>query len=101
MSRTATVPDIGDRFVHDGHGYRVTAWLKATEARTSSTLAGPDRCAMEFCTREEAEYVGGYGVAGVLLRVADVRVSGRMPWSEEALNAARVNALALVGQHLR
>lgn len=62
---------------------------------------GPDKVPLEFCRREQAEYVSGYGVAGVIVRVADVKVDGRVPWSQELLASARRHADMLAGEPLR
>jgi hypothetical protein len=97
----AGVPEIGDTFVHDGRGYFVDAWLKRADADSAAEPVGPDRCPLVFCTRDEAGYVSGRGVSGVLLRVSDVQVSGRMPWGEGILAVARGAALGLVGQYAR
>jgi hypothetical protein len=111
------VPDIGDLFEHDGSVYRVDGWVRpaappepawherGTFAEELDRLVfetlrehGPDRRRLEFCARKDAEYVVGYGVAGVIVRVAGVRVSGRVPWPPETVERQRRLALALVGR---
>lgn len=116
MDRDAA-PDIGDLFTHDGRLYRVDAWLKdmaMPEApawnrsphrdRLGEILyeaqqrVGPDRKRVVFCIREEAEYVSGSGVAGCIVRVSDVTVTGRVDWPEDLFEYARQEAAHLVGR---
>lgn len=61
---------------------------------------GPDKCPLVFCSREEAEYVTGTGVCGVIVRVREVRVTGRVSWSEETLQSERDTARMLEGEVL-
>ena len=93
------IPDIGDKFHYRDHGYRVDAWLKRSE-HTGRNL-GPDNCPLEFCARDEAQYVSGYGVCGVIVRLSDVVITGRVPWTKDDLASARATAVALVGRQLR
>jgi hypothetical protein len=94
------VPDIGDTFteIDEGwpipRGYRVEGWLKRTER---GRKVGPDNCPLVFCSREEAEYVSGYGICGVIRRVADVVIDGRVSWSEEHLKGHRRRFALLIG----
>ena len=93
------VPDIGETFEADGHRYRVTAWLK--RAKRQYGLAqdvGPDRCKLVFCLRDGAEYVSGAGVCGIIRRVEDVVIIGRVSWREEWIEEARRHAVWLVGK---
>lgn len=77
-----TVPNIGDQFEHQGRQHTVASWLKRNPAPTAdSRSVGPDRCPLVFCPRDEAEYVG---FTGGILRVADVKVTGRAGWTEES-----------------
>lgn len=92
------VPDIGDRFTHRGRDYCVSGWLRRRDRTWMSVDYGPDRCALEFCERADAQYVAGSGVSGVIARVAEVRVTGRVTWSPEALELSRASHAALVGQ---
>jgi hypothetical protein len=94
------IPDIGDTFPHDGHKFRVSGWLKPAPRRPLSRNVGPDHCPLMFCARDEAVYVSGSGVCGVIVRVADVEVIGRVNWSPEALDQARNRAQRLIGQEV-
>lgn len=114
------VPDIGDTFTHTVLGqtgrYRVAAWLRRRpprapdpdprmeellrdlETRYPRRGAGPDNVPLEFCRRWEAEYVEGHGVGGVIVRVADVRVTGRVQWSKDLLDGERKHAELIAGE---
>lgn len=93
---TPTVPDIGDTFDRDGRRQVVTAWYKRNPAPLpTSRPAGPDQCPLVFCAREEAEYVG---TGGPIVRVADVRVTGRVGWSDDMLTRHRATIATLVGR---
>lgn len=115
-----STPDVGDLFEHEGETLRVSGWLRVKappevraelrglfaevlEHLTFETARpqGPDRKPLEFCTRDDAEYVSGSGVAGRIVRVADVTVTGRVPWSQDVIDRERRTALAMVGQEVR
>jgi hypothetical protein len=61
---------------------------------------GPDNVPMEFCHREEAEYVSGVGVGGVIARLDEITLTGRVPWSEELIRQERDHANQLAGEPL-
>lgn len=61
---------------------------------------GPDRVPLEWCRREEAEYVSGAGVDGTIQRVSDVTVTGRVSWDEETIQYHRNSANKLAGEPL-
>lgn len=109
----------------DTHSYRVTAWLKRWERppidpnlteREHELLEGlrrhldsqglgpqgygPDNVPLVFCSRDEAEYVSGAGVAGTIARVTDITVTGRVDWESKALDAARDHAHLLIGERV-
>ncbi|WP_316196644.1 hypothetical protein [Bradyrhizobium sp. SZCCHNS3053] len=97
------VPDIGETFeVREypfKHRYRVTSWFK--RAKRQHGLAqdvGPDRCKLVSCLRDDAEYVGANGVCGIIRRVEDVVITGRVAWTEEMIDEERRYAISLVGQ---
>jgi hypothetical protein len=100
-TRGRSVPDIGDLFADDGRTYRVTGWLRRTSpVRPGSVSFMPDMVPMTFCTREQAEYVCGSGVGGVIRRLDDVTVIGRVNWSEEVLAQERCSFAVLLGKEL-
>lgn len=94
------VPDIGDQFDHDTHRHAVIGWLKRDPTPgVASSPIGPDRCPLKFCTREEAEYIYGIGVTRIIiLRVADVQVTGRVGWPEQMLASQLAGAAAMAGR---
>lgn len=114
------VPDVGtiveygmDSFGKKPATYRVSAWLKEATPPPPSKYdflnhllystqqkVGPDEKRLEFCTREQAEYLSLSGIAGAIARVGDVKVVGRVNWSEEMLADERAQALALVGHRI-
>jgi hypothetical protein len=97
---TDAVPDIGDLFEYDGHTFRVSGWLKPAARRLASRDVGPDRCPLVFCARDEAVYLSGSGVCGVIVRVTDVEVTGRVDWSEESFARAHKSAELLIGREV-
>ena len=62
---------------------------------------GPDNVPLVVCRRDEAEYVEGVGVCGVIVRVSDVHADGRVDWPEELLASARHHAELLIGEVVR
>ncbi|WP_315782287.1 hypothetical protein [Bradyrhizobium sp. SZCCHNPS1003] len=97
------VPDIGETF-EDGdppfrRGFRVSSWLKRAKRQHGMAQdVGPDNCKLVFCLRDEAEYVSASGVCGIIRRVEDVVITGRVPWSEEWIQESRSLAIRLVGK---
>jgi hypothetical protein len=103
-------------FEHEGETFRVNGWLKRmappelpADQRSlfvdglhellyeNQRRLGPDRVRLVFCLREEAEYVSASGIAGCIVRVRDVVVSGRVPWAEDVIDRQRRIALAVIG----
>lgn len=113
-----------EHVITDVHKYRVSSWLRRRRPppvpddemsrlvsemlveirRKDPSLAprgtGPDSVPLEFCLREQAEYVGGSGVAGTIQRVRDITVDGRVSWSEQQLADERQRAISLAGEPL-
>lgn len=117
MTDEMIAPDVGDTFTHNDRRYRVDGWLKRMARPEppawdrsphkdmlddllyeSQQRLGPDRERLIGCVREEAEYVSGYGIAGCIVRVTDVRVTGRVDWSEAEFEHARHMAAYMVGR---
>ena len=107
-----TIPDVGDCFEHHGlchhqsgepcswdRSYRVTGWLKRAPVKYPECYraAGPDNVPLVFCVQDEAEYVSGYGTCGVIVRVSEVTVTGRVPWAEKTLAGERRMAELHIG----
>lgn len=83
-------PEVAELFESIGMGFTPTA-----------RGAGPDNVPLVVCRREEAEYVEGVGTCGIIVRVSDVHVTGRVPWPEELLASERQHAEMLVGEVVR
>ena len=123
------IPDAGDTFAYthvfplapgytDTDHYRVTGWLRRRAPRKPDpdpivekmlqelsekfprTTAGPDKVPLEFCRRDQAEYVCGAGVAGVIARVRDVVVDGHVDHPGQSREEARRDAEWLAGEPL-
>lgn len=112
------------REISDVHSYRVHAWLRRRPPRPApadeqSALvqeildellaegridpprgAGPDNVPLDFCLRKEAEYVEGVGVAGTIVRVSDLVITGTVDWPPETLEREREHAIRLAGQQV-
>lgn len=96
---TRRVPDVGETFEHDGSRYRVTGWLRRdTRAHFMMRDVGPDNCPLRHCLRDHAEYVTGYGVCGVIVRVSDVTVTGKVSWSDAQIEELRARAVLSAGR---
>lgn len=59
---------------------------------------GPDKKRLQWCKREEAEYLSCSGVGGAIIRIEDAKVVGRVPWPENQIEELRSSALRKVGQ---
>lgn len=106
--RTATTPDIGDTFTRDGSTYAVIGWLRRVKFEPLpaelADLFGelPARePLLAFCPREQAEFVAGRGVCGLVVPVDEVAVTGTASWSDEVREQIRRTAQMLVGSYVR
>lgn len=112
------------RVITDTASYRVESWMRRRQPRPEPATEeaafirqmidemiadgrmegprgfGPDRVPLEWCLREDAEYVSGYGVAGTIQRIADITVTGRVSWDESTIAYHREHAIALAGEPL-
>lgn len=110
-------PDVGEIFDIEGVSYRVTCWLRRRPARSipvpedhpdrrfweematvfPPTNYGPDQCPLEFCRREDAEYVSGTAAGGRIVRVREVTVTGTVDWPAVDIAMARQRAERMAG----
>jgi hypothetical protein len=74
--------------------------LIAEDPMYGPRCAGPDNVPLEWCRREDAEYVSGVGVAGVIARLSDITLTGRVSWDEETIDGYRDFANRLAGEPL-
>lgn len=85
------VPDIGETFMvkdrWSAHRYRVCAWMRKDS-----------RGQFQFCLRDNAEYICGSGVAGIIRPVADIVIDGKVSWPEAVIEEHRRQAVWLVGR---
>jgi hypothetical protein len=121
-------PDVGDIIRSTNSEslsgtYRVSGWMKALpdlvapaadapflerfsyeiwleDEQSGNGRHGPDKKRLVWCTREEAQYVTGSGVCGVIWRVGDCEITGKVTWSDAEIEEAREDALLLVGERL-
>ena len=93
---TRCVPDVGHLFRYDGSKLRVVAWLRSVETDEDE----PEK--LQFCTREQAEFVQAVGDLGtVIVALESVSVRGRVDWTPEMIEQERQEALKLVGQFIQ
>lgn len=114
----STIPDICDRIKIEGsdHCWRVTGWVKKSPPLDTSGLEdwekemhdqiakerGPNAPPrLEWCTREEAEYVTGSGVCGIIKPIDQVKVVGRVEWPDEQIQEAHDRQKRRIGQSIR
>lgn len=102
MSQT---PNITDHFTWNGRHYRATSYIKVATIELSPMMArllGRTHVRREvFCTREEAEYVCGAGVAGCCAPVGEVTdVSPMTGWTQEMIDDDVSLAARLVGTYV-
>ncbi|EKY4113635.1 TPA: hypothetical protein ACGW3M_001024 [Pseudomonas aeruginosa] len=110
MTNASQAPDAGAIFDLNGQQYRVTGWLAEVPASASKPaawmaeilegLSGTQDMAPRYrwCHREEATHVAGYGVAGCVVPVTSIKVTGTVDWSAEQLQEARAIAEQLAQQ---
>jgi hypothetical protein len=127
LTRRLKAPDVGTLFDYNGGSYRVTSWLKAMPNQSDITMdqimaqaikddqalspavidlilasaqqrVGPRREKLIGCTRDDAEYVSGYGVCGCIAPIEDIRITGRVNWPTHVIDEYRQQALRLVGE---
>lgn len=108
-------PDICTLVEYDGRGWRVTGWLKEAVRPQfdENQLYGDNGVLAEIlfdacqeiggkrlvhCTREEATMVSLYAICGAIVPVEQVKVTGRVNWSEDMIEQQRRSALRAVGR---
>lgn len=65
--------DIGFQFeTHTGDKYVVEGWCRRRGDRSGPIPKATNAVRLEFCTREQAEYVHGRGVNGRIMRMEDI-----------------------------
>jgi hypothetical protein len=116
LAALGAVPDVGDRFQVEGlqstEYYVVTSWLRRRPPRKPNLDplveemlrdlqkkypqrgAGPDQVPLEWCSREQAEYVSARGVGGTIVRACDVVVTGHIENDHVASERDHANLLA-------
>lgn len=83
-------PEVAEFFESIGMGFEPTA-----------RRVGPDNVPLVFCRREEAEYVSAAATCGIIVRVSDVHVIGRVNWPDDLMDDARRHAEVLIGEVVR
>lgn len=120
-----TIRNIAPPPYRGDHQYRVTGWMKAfveppeepcadpreefarqlineirAEEAAEYAAKGITRFTLVTCPREEAEYVTGYGVCGIIWKIEDCVVTGTVNWSAEQVEQQRDRAARGVGRTL-
>ena len=101
-------PDVGTIFDYHGSRYRVDGWLKERNPPApsrdpvsqmindilyqSQQEIGPKKQKLRWCFRKDATHVAGSGVAGCVAPIEDIKVVGRVKWSEKDFDEARAQA---------
>lgn len=103
----------GTTFHYHGASYRIEAFLCEMPKRVATgnflddmladweaeedakVPAGHERIKLRFCLPDEATFVAGSGVCGVVARITDIVVTGTVSWSEQCLAEAQAEAYRL------
>jgi hypothetical protein len=118
------VPDVGDIVIYHKKGWddermRVTSWLrerkkaKPTWDHEKGDFHDPSFFdeilyqaqqkihgkKLEYCYRDEAEFVGLHGVGGTIAPVGMVEVVGKVDWPKEYIDEERNRALGYAAEH--
>lgn len=92
-----SIEEITDTAFKQGFAASIDLLLTSTQQRI-----GPRQERLMFATRETAEYITGYGVCGCIIPVekiaTDVRITGRVSWSEQSLEQERDLVRQLAGK---
>jgi hypothetical protein len=104
------VPDVGDIVEYQGARYRVSGWLRDHRPprplldmlfssliddivyEAQHQIQGTN---LQWCYRDEAQFVILTGIAGVVAAVDQVHVVGKVPWPQEHIDEARQQAVLL------
>jgi hypothetical protein len=60
---------------------------------------GPEKKRMQWCLPNEATHVALSGICGTIARISEIKVTGMVPWSEQALADEREHARRLGERH--
>jgi hypothetical protein len=102
-------PRICATFSYRGYNYRVVGYLKpAIKPENLDWIGellfevayecGPRKEKLQCCVCEEAMYVMGSGIAGVIAPIEDIVVTGMVNWPEERIKEAEERAARRVGE---
>jgi len=108
-------PDVGSRVEYKGNTYRVNSWLREQDVPepldidvdiddmlndiiVQASYTNQNGKNLVWCIREEATHVSCSGICGACVPVTEVKVIGRVPWTEEDIEKLRDSALRKVGQ---
>lgn len=109
------VADIGELFEYRDNKYRVAAWLKdppepepftgnfeflnelMNEFKKESEERGEKR--YQFCSREEAQYIEGHGIAGCIAPIDKIkRIGYYVNWPKKHIQEAIEDFKVLIGR---
>lgn len=94
-----------DSFGREPETWRVTGWMRAaqrpdfgdgdelSEILFDACHEHVDGKRMQYCLREEAEYLVLYGICGAIAPVEQCRVIGVVDWSDADIKRARDGAI--------
>ena len=98
------VPDVGDLVEYGGNQYRVRGWMRKRHQPSNIEVPHiidgilfydnpPEAVAkLQWCYRDEAQFVALTGVAGAVAPIEQVRVVGKVTWPQEHIDEARQQA---------
>jgi hypothetical protein len=104
-----------DRYQINRHQWRVSGYMKATpRPKFADSFNGEldellfdscreftaDKVRLMWCPREEAEYVTGSGVCGVIKRLDEIEITGMVAWSQEQIDEAERSSFRNHGRML-
>ena len=111
----SNAPDVGTVVEYEGNRYRVNGWLCEQTPPDNAVsfnniidqimyeaqqATGPDNKKLMFCHRSRAEYVHGSGTCGMIARLSEIKIVGRVSWPDEQIDHLREMAILRIGTSL-
>ena len=100
-------PAVGTIFEYKDRRYRVKSWFKEIDVPRSddwiddilydANHKNKNGKNWQWCARKEATHVSGSGVGGCIAPISEIKITGRVNWSEDIFKEQEEHAIRQIG----